>query len=221
MDSQNNKRKLMKLSLICNLAVVVMGLIADGMDIAKGGETPLRFYTEDSNLLAQLACAVMAVYQIISLKTGRELPGWVTTLKYVAACCLTVTFLVVIFVLAPTYGIGGYYFMLLTGTMLYMHLLCPIVCVGSLLLFDSGAPLPRRAPLIALAPTAVYAVVTTILNVARVMEGPYPFLMVYKQPVWASVLWLIAIPGGAYLIALLLYKLSLKVSARRTAAENV
>ena len=52
------------------------------------------------------------------------------------------------------------------------------------------------------------------------MEGPYPFLMVYKQPVWASVLWLIAIPGGAYLIALLLYKLSLKVSARRTAAEK-
>ena len=36
------------------------------------------------------------------------------------------------------------------------------------------------------------------------MVGPYPFLHVYEQPVWASVLWFIAIPGGAYLIALLL-----------------
>jgi predicted transcriptional regulator len=45
------------------------------MDIAKGGETPLRFYTEDSNLLAQLACLIMAAYVIRRLVKGTEVPA--------------------------------------------------------------------------------------------------------------------------------------------------
>ena len=41
--------------------------------------------------------------------------------------------------------------------------------------------------------------------IAKVIEGPYPFLYVYKQPVYMSVLWCVIILGGAYLIALLLW----------------
>ena len=201
---EKSEKKRLILSAFFNLAVVALGLVADSMDIAKGGETPLRFYTEDSNLLAQLACIIMAAYVIRRLVKGAEVPRWACILKYMAACCLTVTFLAVIFVLSPQFGPRGYYLMLLTDTMLYMHLLCPVLCVASFLLLDPMPEITKRDALLALAPTVIYAVVSAVLNILRVMVGPYPFLHVYEQPVWASVLWFIAIPGGAYLIALLL-----------------
>jgi len=53
-----------------------------------------------------------------------------------------------------------------------------------------------------LIPTIIYAIISIILNILKVMDGPYLFLHVYNQPIYASVLWIIGILGGAYLIAL-------------------
>ena len=43
-----------------------------------------------------------------------------------------------------------------------------------------------------------------ILNGARVLDGPYPFLRVYNQPVWATVLWIAGIYLGTFLLGLIL-----------------
>lgn len=55
--------------------------------------------------------------------------------------------------------------------------------------------------LIALAPTLAYALAAILLNLCRIIEGPYPFLMVYAQPWYASVMWCIVILGIAGLLA--------------------
>lgn len=52
--------------------------------------------------------------------------------------------------------------------------------------------------------TLVYGIVLIFLNIIHAVNGPYPFLMVYEQPVWATLLWAITILGGVYGLSILL-----------------
>ena len=85
--------------------------------------------------------------------------------------------------------------------MLYQHTLCPVLAAVSLFAWESAERLPRHEIRNALIPTLVYALVILLLNLCRVVEGPYPFLMVYAQPWYASVLWCAVILGIAALLA--------------------
>lgn len=199
----NNKRNL-KISLTLNIIIVIMEIIGLIMSIVQMQWGMFQFYTQDSNLVAMAACAVLALYQIAILRgKKKKIPSWVTAFKYVAVCLVSVTFLVVIFVLAPLNGNGieSYKLMLLKGTMLYHHFLCPILAFVSFLFFENDNMIMRKYTKIAVLPTIIYAVTAVILNVMHVMQGPYPFLMVYNQPVYMSVVWFVVIVGGAYLIA--------------------
>lgn len=191
-------------SLLFNLAVAVLSAVGTVLSYAHNGAAMLRFYTVDSNLFAMLACLVYAVFLLRQLTGGKPVPVWAAMAKYMAVCCLGVTFVVVVAVLAPMYGLQGYRMMLFSGDMLYHHFLCPVLAALSFFLFDR-VPLPaRRAARIALLPTALYAAVLVLLNLTKAVVGPYPFLMVYRQPVWASCLWCGLILGGAYGLARLL-----------------
>lgn len=203
-----NKKKVL-ISCICNLAIVVMEMI--GLIISFGNHSlgSLVFYTEDSNLLALIACGIYCVYAIRYLREEKALiPRWVHTFKYMTTGCLAVTFLVVIFVLAPMSGAGGYYNMLIPGSFLFHHFLCPVVAMISFVFLEGNQPLTIRQNLYAVVPTLIYAVISVVLNIARVMEGPYPFLWVYKQPVYMSVLWFVLIVGGDYVFAWILRRLN-------------
>jgi len=50
-----------------------------------------------------------------------------------------------------------------------------------------------------------------ILNVLKIVEGPYPFLRVYEQPILHSIIWTILILAITYAIALILKKVNGKV----------
>ena len=115
------------LSILLNLAVVRMEPIAIRMSWEAVGEQSLTFYTENSNLFSAAVCLLVAVCQVWALLSGRALPRWVKRLKFIAACCLTLTFLTVVFVLAPYYpDEGGVVFLLTESSMLYHHLLNPV-----------------------------------------------------------------------------------------------
>lgn len=213
-------RRRLGIALSLNLLLVVFELIGFRLSFARNGFGLLQYYTEDSNLLALVVCALSAVYQFRCLRTGRALPSFVGTLKYIAVCCLTVTFLVVVFVLSPSVsaaGQPGFRLMLLTDSMLYMHLLCPVLAFVSFVFFDTLTLPAGRAVRIALIPTVIYAIISTALNIARVLYGPYPFLHVYEQPVWLSCVWIAVIVGGAGLIAWLLWRWNDRVTKRRAA----
>lgn len=213
--SETNQTRRLLPPLLLDLAVVLMEIAGAILSARQNGASMFQFYTEDSNLLALAACALSAAFLLRSLKTGDPVPLFVRTLHYAAACCLTLTFLVVVFVLCPMYGAMAYRYMLLDGSMLFHHLLCPLALFVSFVFFEPGQPLRRKAAFWAFLPTLIYAAVSVALNLARVMDGPYPFLRVYDQPVWASCLWMILIPGGAYGIALGLRALSARFSARQ------
>ena len=195
-------------SIAANLAIVWMELKAIPLSWSGVGMQMFLFYTELSNLFAMGVCLIVALCQIKALVTGGEMPLRVRQFKYTATCCLMLTFLTVVFVLAPMYGPAGHYVMLLTSSMLYNHFLNPVTAFLSFALCERAAGLPGRAVGCALLPTLTYGCIVLAANIARVYKGPYPFLYIYEQPVWVSCLWVVVMLGGSALIALGVWKLA-------------
>ena len=196
------------LSILLNLAIVWMEPIAIRMSWEAVGTQTFTFYTENSNVFAMAVCLVVAVAQVVSLFTGRQMPRWVKTLKFIATCCLTMTFLTVVFVLAPYYREqGGVVFLLTESSMLYHHLLNPLCAFVSFVLLEREPKLPARCIPLALVPTVLYGAIALWANVQRLIVGPYPFLMVYEQTTQQTVLWCVAILAMNLFYAWLVWRL--------------
>ena len=163
-------------------------------------------YTELSNMFNVAVCALVALCQLLDLFTGRELPRWVKQLKFWSTSCLTMTFLTVVFILAPMYEDGnGWYIMLFTGSMLYHHFLNPVVAMVSFLLFEREPRLPLASVPLALVPTIVYGVYDLWGNITGRIDGPYPFMRVYDQTIQESLMWFAIILGTNLLYAFVLW----------------
>ena len=187
-------------ALCANALIVLFELIALVLSLIDQGLESFQFYTQDSNYLAMAASLCFCLYGVKHLRGEGDMPQWVRTFRYVTVSCLMVTFFVVILVLMPMMGENALS-MLYGGSMLYQHTLCPILAAVSFFVFEPVERLSKGEILKALIPTLVYALVTIILNLCRVIEGPYPFLMVYAQPWYASVIWCAVILGIAGLLA--------------------
>ena len=118
----------------------------------------LRFFTVLSNLLCAAAALAVAVCRL-----GGGLPYAVGVFKYVGACAVTVTMLTVVFFLGPTLG----YRKMFSGPDLWLHLVCPVLAIVSLLLWDKPA-LPFRAVWLGTLPVLLYGV----LYIYRVLFAP-------------------------------------------------
>ena len=186
---------------ILNIGIFVSSLIGCIIIFLKQGFTMLMFYTVDSNILALIASLLVGIYALKAYRSGVKIPESIKMLKYISVCCLTVTFIVVVLVLAPMNGIKGYQMMLFSGDMLFHHLISPVLSILTFLMFDRVSYSNSKSASFALIPTIIYAVILITLNLLRIVEGPYPFLRVYAQPFYLSLIWLILIVGGAYLIA--------------------
>lgn len=200
--------------LICNLLLVGLEAVGLTMVFQSIGAEGLIYYTQLSNMLLMVAAMVNVVFAIRSLvrKKG-DLPMWAWRLFHAATSVTSVTFLVVIFVLSWMYG--DLLMVLTMGSMLYTHTLCPLLAIFTFLVF-APKKFARSDAWVATSFTLVYGVVTLSLNILRVMEGPYPFLMVYRQPVLASVAWMAVMIGGAYAVArgLIIRKINYKKGTR-------
>ena len=53
-------------------------------------------------------------------------------------------------------------------------------------------------------------IVLVIFNLLKIVDGPYPFLQIYNQSIIASILWFIAIVGGAACFSLIIRFLNKK-----------
>lgn len=196
------------LSIVLNLAVVLMEPAAIRMSWEAVGNQTFTFYTENSNVFSAVVCLLVVLAQLRGLVTGRPLPRWVKTLKFIAACCLTMTFLTVVLVLAPYYPEqGGVVFLLTESSMLYHHLLNPLCVFVSFVFLERDPKLPARCIPLALAPTVLYGSVALWANIRRLIVGPYPFLMVYEQTPAQSVLWCAVILAMNLFCAWLVWRL--------------
>lgn len=197
------------IALFLNVAIVVMEIVGLLKSYNRQKFESLKFYTEDSNILGFITSLIFCIASIKAIVVKDfSISKWVKVLRYMATSCLTVTFVVVLTVLSPAGGLKALEEMMLKDSMLYHHFLCPVVAFISFVFFEQSLGFNKKTTLFALIPTLVYAVISTTLNILRLLDGPYPFLKVYEQSPLMSVIWFIVICGGAWLFALLILKLN-------------
>ena len=193
-----------KMSLLLNVLIIIFEVIALIMNLHNNGLL-IEYYTVDSNMLALVSSLIYFVYLILDEK----MPRWLEIFKYMTTICLSITFLVVIFILAPMYDFNYKYF-LIDGAFVYQHLLCPIIAVITFLFFDTLHKFSIRDYIRGLYLTVIYAIVLVTLNIVGVVQGPYPFLRVKEQSITTSILWGLFLTFFDYMIAVGLGKLYFK-----------
>ncbi|MDE6312163.1 MAG: hypothetical protein K2M46_00810 [Lachnospiraceae bacterium] len=197
--------------IVLDVLILVWGIWGSFLEIYHYTFGMLAYYTTLSNLFISLGCVFHLIYQLKKFG-GREKTGWMQYMKYFGVCCMAITFLMVFLVLAPLGGEGGYYRYLWQGPLKYQHTICPLLAMVSFVLLDSREVRITKAMMRAsMIPTVLYAVFSVTCNVLKVMHGPYPFLYVYEQPIYQSILWGILILAAAYGIGWGLYWVNGKV----------
>ena len=194
------------MSLICNSLIVILEIVGLIVTLNSYSKVSFEYYTIDSNILALIVSAIFIVYMLLK----KEMPTWLRMLKYSSAICLSVTFLVVIFILAPMYEFS-YGHLLFSKELLYMHLLCPVLSIITFIFFDEIESFNRKDNFAGLTLTIIYGIVLIILNLLSKVSGPYPFLKVREQSAAMSLLWLVVIFALAYFIGLALRKAGARV----------
>ena len=211
----------MRTALFIHIMLVVMELIVvNYVSAFHGGLKMFIYYTNSSNFLCLMVSAIFVVFMLPALSKGRTsgfvstymmqhykgeaaMPRWIGMIRYIASCCLMLTFLVVLLVLGPK---DGYEDQLLGGVHLINHVIAPVLSLMSFLLLETAEPLPKKAPFYAIIPTVIYAVILIGMNAAGLTDGPYFFLRVREQSLVTTVLWTIVLLGGNYFISWLVMK---------------
>lgn len=202
-----NRKK--QFSLISNLLIAGMELGALLLCFIFEWPRTFKYYTTISNVFAGISCILLALYQIINYKTGKEIPYFAIIFKYISACMLSVTFLVVLFVLVPASGdVNEMIRLLFSPKLLFHHTLCPILCIISFVFFENEYKIKKKYILYSLIPTFLYAIIFIFLNAFNIVNGPYFFLKVNNQPIYMSIIWFFAIMSLAAGISSLLWFLN-------------
>ena len=194
-----------KKEILFNLILVICEIVGITVSSMTLHRFAAEYYTEDSNLFALLVTVIYLYY----LFSNKKVPKLISILRLSALIGLSVTFLVVLFVLLPMVNFNfGFMF---GGANFFLHLACPLFLFYLFMFKDKKVKLDKKDVFKSLIPTIIYSIIIIILNIFKVIEGPYPFLKVYKQPVYMSIFWCVAIVGGAYLLALALNKIKSKL----------
>jgi hypothetical protein len=188
-----------KIALIINIIIFILEMFVFIKSIFIDKDLSLAYYTNDSNIIALISSLLF----IIFYKKDFEL---VKDIRFVATSCLTVTFLVVIFILCPMYNFNYKLFMF-TDNFLILHTIAPILSIVSYIAFEERS----SKNYLCLIFTIVYGVILIGLNILTLIEGPYPFLMIRNQSPLMTLLWGAIIIGGSYVIGLGLNYLNKKI----------
>lgn len=204
------EKKIKNTIIVLNLLIIIFEIIGFAFAIKDFGYSIFEFYTQDSNLIVLIS----SIIYLLFLVQNKKIPSSIMWFKFTGAVSISVTFLVVIFVLS--WMNGGLINMLFTRSMLYHHTICPILTIISFIFFEKYDFRNYKDTLKTTYFTLIYAFVLIILNVLHIVNGPYPFLMVYNQSILASIIWFILIIGGTFLTATFLKYANKKYNIFRT-----
>ncbi len=157
-----------------------------------------RFFTTDSNLLSALSCLCILPFVIKIAVTGEgSIPLWVQIFKYVGTCSVTLTFLTVVVFLGPTQGYGAMF----SGANLWLHLICPLLCMISYLLTDCPTKTDWKTTFFGMLPVVIYGAVyiVAVLLIGESNGGWEDFYGFNRGGKWFVSLPLML--GGGYAIA--------------------
>ena len=194
-----------RLSLVSNLILLLLEIC--GFILLSNGSNSfsLLLYTEDSNLLCALT-SILFIFAYI-FNNNHTLVRITKIMRYVVTLGLTLTFFVAMFIL-PKLTSYNVFEMMINNEFLFFHTLCPLVSIMSFLFFEDYSVTSFESRLVPLA-TVIYGAIVLLLNIFKLIEGPYPFFMLYNNGVWYTTIYMIIITSSCYLMSVLLGKMKL------------
>ncbi len=191
-------------AFILNFIIVVFESAGLVLSVFQYGLGVFQFYTENSNYFALIVSIIYCICFGYCISFKQPTPKWIHSLRYISTACLSLTFLMILFVLSPLYPSRFIGWMFL-GSGLFQHTLCPILSIISFLFFENQYKLTKKSIWVAIIPTLIYGITCIILNLTKTIEGPYPFFYLYKLPWFLSTLWLMGVVGVAILISWIVF----------------
>ncbi len=188
-----------KIALIINIIILTLTLLSFAKTFFLEHSIAVEYYTNDSNILALISSLLFIIFY-------KKEKDFVKDIRFLATSCLTVTFLVVVFVLCPMYSFN-YKLLMFTDIYLVFHTIVPILSIFSYIALENGS----SKKYLCLIFTMIYAIILIILNILNLIKGPYPFLMVTTQNPLVTILWGIIIIGGSHIIEILVNRLNKKI----------
>ena len=195
---KNKEKVLSVLFILLEVAAIITTIISVG-------KIQIEFYTEDSNIFALIVTIIYSYY----LFSNKKVPKIVNILRLSSLAMLMITFLTVSLVLVPIYRMDlsfAYW-----GPNFFYHLVCPILFFINYTFVSKKEEFSTKDLFISTTPTIIYGIILMTINVIVKGYGPYPFLYVYEQPVYLSVLWILIFFMTNLVITICLSKLSKKV----------
>ena len=175
-----------KIALILNIIAFICGSVGIIVRVARNIPDFWLYYTQLSNVAAVISSAMY-----IAFRSTRnvKLRALVRGMRYLSACGLTMTFIVVMCIFIPFGDTPAMIDRLLLHVNGFMHhLVCPVISVVSYVMFEEGVK-SRRAFFIPFGATAVYAFTVYTLNYLYLAPAPYPFFAVHEHEVPELVAW--------------------------------
>lgn len=198
-------------ALILNLLIVILEIIGAFYSFRKDRGKAFSWFTIDSNLLLLFSSLLASVYGVLYFAGCGDIPSFVGLVQYLSLATILLTFVVVLFFLAPKEagkkGPRGFFSLFLDKGMLYHHLLCPVLGIIDFLLFERGEKIPFSFAFYSLIPTLLYGIVLSVLNQKGIVDGPYPFLRTRKIGLGKTVLSFVLLLAFSFLLSLSLYYL--------------
>ena len=179
-------------AITLNIILIILEVIGLIVTLVDNHKLDIQYYTIDSNVFA-LIVSTIYLYYLLKDKESKL----ISIIKYTSVLCLSITFLVVIFVLAPMYNFN-YKWFLFNGDFVFYHFLCPIISFISFMFFENHDLHGLKDNIRAMYPTLIYSIVLIILNIIGIVTGPYPFLEVKNNGVVASIIWFVLLISSMF-----------------------
>ena len=147
---------------------IVMNLLSTPTEeVREVGIKTFRMFTVLSNMFVAFTAAMSIPFAVDGIRQKNyHLPRWIVNLTFSSVTCITLTFLITVFLLAPR---SGFELMMVRGSFLFMHTLVPIISIVSFLFINTYHNVKFKTTFYALIPVVLYAA-TYLISVIAIGE---------------------------------------------------
>lgn len=174
-------------------------------------------FTVNSNILAALTMTLVVPYAVDGLRRHDYfVPLWVSRLVLSGATCVTLTFLVSLFILAPVKG----FVLIFSGSRFFLHLVCPLLTFLVFCFCMTAHLLTARDAIFATIPVLIYAIVyfVMVVVIGEAHGGWNDFYgFATRIPVWIPMLLIMPLTYGIASLIRVLHNGSYRRRIKRTA----
>ncbi len=163
---ENRIRKLNIISLIINYLLFIMTFgswlymfFSQNGLLSSSGFESLKYFTVLSNLYLGITSLIVAICRTINIiKNKQDISIHVATLNFTGVIQVTITFLVVLCLLAPRSAQNGNFFEPYMGANLFMHLIVPLVAILNYIFIEHTPKIRGRKLFYTVFPILAYGI---------------------------------------------------------------